>query len=29
MVQYRLSDLAVISIERDLCENVDYNDIIE
>ena len=29
MVQERLSDLAIISIERDLCENIDYNDIIE
>ncbi|XP_022178815.1 zinc finger MYM-type protein 1-like [Myzus persicae] len=29
MVQDRLSDLAIISIERDLCENIDYNDIIE
>ncbi|XP_050547253.1 uncharacterized protein LOC126908954 [Daktulosphaira vitifoliae] len=29
MTQNRLSDLAIISIERDLCENLDYNDIIE
>ncbi|KAL4088902.1 hypothetical protein QTP88_023985 [Uroleucon formosanum] len=29
MVQERLSDLAIISIERDLCENIDYKDIIE
>jgi len=29
MVQDRLSDLAIISIERDLCENVNRNDIIE
>lgn len=30
MVQDRLSDLPIIiSIERDLCENVDYNDINE
>jgi hypothetical protein len=28
-VQDRLSDLAIISIERDLCENVNYNDITE
>ena len=29
MMQDRLSDLAIISIEHDLCENVDYNNIIE
>lgn len=29
MLQDHLSDLAIISIERDLCENIDYNDIIE
>lgn len=29
MVQERLSDLAIISIKRDLCENIDYNNIIE
>jgi hypothetical protein len=29
MVQNRLSDLALISIERALCENLNYNDIIE
>lgn len=26
---YRLSDLAIISIECELCENIDYNSIIE
>lgn len=29
MMQDRLYDLAIISIERDLCENVDYDNIIE
>lgn len=29
MVQGRLSDLEIISIERDLCSDLDYNDMIE
>jgi len=29
MVQDWLSDLAIISIELDLCKNVNYSDIIE
>jgi len=29
MGQDRLFDLAIISIEHGLCENIEYNDIIE
>jgi hypothetical protein len=28
MVQERLSDLAIISIENEICENLDYGDLI-
>lgn len=28
MIQERLSDLAIISIENEICENLDYGDLI-
>ena len=28
MIQERLSDLVIISIENEICENLDYGDLI-